>query len=730
MILNEEEIEYFKQNKHLITSELLDTLRNQGKDGRQIAIEILDLNQDSEKYYLDAFNNRISYNGDRGIKKAFTSLPLSNIHFEEIEKCKNSIQYFMQNYVKIVTPKGVNFPDLREYQKEFIDILNKPENESIISLQGRQCISSDTKVIINNEEKSIEDFFNTHNKIYINYNKSEKYTDSVYPKSKFIKTDIGEIQIKAIHKTIPLPMCEIKTKSFSLKCAKNHKIIGEFGDEISAFESLHRNIKTANGLETVISVCDLHKDETCYDLELFNHHLYYSNGILSHNSGKSVTIAIWICWAIIFEKNINIGICANKFNMAQEFIDKIRKIFYNLPIWMTPGCVVWNKQSLEFENRVKIMCDATSENSFRGFTMNYIVVDETAFISPNIFQEFMDSIMPSQSALSKKKNILISTANGQNHFYEIWSQASENLEDSKNGFIRYEVDYTRVPRYDTNGNLIKPEDFKESIIKKYGLKYFEQNYGNSFIGSSNTLISGQILSTYKTEEVDFIMQPGLKIYKESEPSHKYVMGIDTSKNGGDYFCIQVLDITTINFKQVASAKLQIDYLKMPEIIVEWANYYNKAMVIIENNEGSGQSVADMLKLNYEYENLYFDKGKKYPGFRTTRVSRDIILQTLKTIAESKKLEIVDKDTIKELFNFVLVNNKFQADNGKHDDLVMALAICFAIFTSTKNFDDIKNVIEAIKTEDSDYSFVDDLVIGDFDIYYDNDDINSKYVEML
>ena len=48
MILNEEEIEYFKQNKHLITSELLDTLRNQGKDGRQIAIEILDLNHESD----------------------------------------------------------------------------------------------------------------------------------------------------------------------------------------------------------------------------------------------------------------------------------------------------------------------------------------------------------------------------------------------------------------------------------------------------------------------------------------------------------------------------------------------------------------------------------------------------------------------------------------------------------------------------------------------------------
>lgn len=431
---------------------------------------------------------------------------------------------------------------------------------------------------------------------------------------------------------------------------------------------------------------------------------------------------------IILENNKSINVTEeHKFFVDNNFI-----IAKDLRIG---DSILYNKVKTKIKNIIKLnkldtFADLLNVENGHHYTVDGFEVSNCAFISPNIFQEFIDSIMPAQSALSKKKNILISTANGQNHFYEIWSQASENLEDSKNGFIRYEVDYTRVPRYDTNGNLIKPEDFKESIIKKYGLKYFEQNYGNSFIGSSNTLISGQMLSTYKAEEVDFIMQPGLKIYKESEPGHKYVMGIDTSKNGGDYFCIQVLDITTINFKQVASAKLQIDYLKMPEIIVEWANYYNKAMVIIENNEGSGQSVADMLKLNYEYENLYFDKGKKYPGFRTTRVSRDIILQTLKTIAESKKLEIVDKDTIKELFNFVLVNNKFQADNGKHDDLVMALAICFAIFTSTKNFDDIKNVIEAIKSEDSDYSFVDDLVIGDFDIYYDNDDINSKYVEML
>lgn len=339
MILNEEEIEYFKHNKHLITSELLDTLRNQGKDGRQIAIEILDLNQDSEKYYLDAFNNRIYYNGDRGIKKAFTSLPLSNIHFEEIEKCKNSIQYFMQNYVKIVTPKGVNFPDLREYQKEFIDILNKPENESIISLQSRQ-------------------------------------------------------------------------------------------------------------------------------------------------SGKSITIAIWICWAIIFEKNINIGICANKFSMAQEFIDKIRKIFYNLPIWMTPGCVVWNKQSLEFENRVKIMCDATSENSFRGFTMNYIVVDECVQWNSNItirskitnkimnisMKDFYEMLMLKRRIIKifKEKYPQVEDA-------KIKKYVTFCIENRENKIIKYETDRHHIlPKADICFPEFKDESWNICLL----------SYKNHFIAHS------------------------------------------------------------------------------------------------------------------------------------------------------------------------------------------------------------------------------------------------------
>jgi hypothetical protein len=48
------------------------------------------------------------------------------------------------------------------------------------------------------------------------------------------------------------------------------------------------------------------------------------------------------------------------------------------------------------------------------------------------------------------------------------------------------------------------------------------------------------------------------------------------------------------------------------VLYEWAEQYNFAYMIIENNEGAGQSIADVLFKEYEYENLHFDKkiGKK------------------------------------------------------------------------------------------------------------------------
>lgn len=562
-MLSKEEIKYFKTHKNEITDELLETLRSQGKLGKAQALEILDLPKDSDNYYLDAYNTRISYNGSRGLKKAYTKLNLSPIHISELEKCENDPLYFLRNYVRMTTPKGFDFVDSRPYQDEFIQLLSDDSIENVISMQPRQ-------------------------------------------------------------------------------------------------------------------------------------------------SSKSTTTSVKLAHLYCFKKDLTIGIVAYSGNSAREFLDKTKKILIGLPIWMQPGTVTWNKGSIECENNIRILTDVPSSDSFRGYSCNIIVVDECAYLDPGAWIDFTDGVLPSQAGLAFKKLVILSTPKGKNHFYDIWQGAGDSLDTSINGFIKHKVDWRLVPRFKSDGSMYDPDEFKQQQIKTSGLVVWNSAYECKFEGSAMTLIPSEILDTYKPQEpieIDNIKDSKILIYEEPIPGHKYVMGVDTAKEGADFTGIQIFDITDLNFRQVLSARLKIDYMLLPELLNEYGLRFNQALIIVENNEGSGQVVADILKRDYEYENLYYDVNKqkqrlKYPGFRTTKLSRDVILQTVATLAQAGKLKLVDKETIKEFEVFTLSDNgKYQASVGYHDDLVMSCCLCFGIFTNVKNFEDMKEIVDSLKSSE-------------------------------
>jgi hypothetical protein len=325
-----------------------------------------------------------------------------------------------------------------------------------------------------------------------------------------------------------------------------------------------------------------------------------------------------------------------------------------------------------------------------------------------------------------------------------------SLKTGVNGFILYDLDWTRVPRYNSKGILLEPEVFKQLTVEKHGIIYFNQNYANAAIGSSHTLINADSLSEFISIEPLEIRDGKLKIYKHPEKGHQYICAVDTAKDGIDDFAVQIIDITNFKFEQVASAQIQIDYLLMPEYINDWCEYYNKPYLIIENVDGSGQSVADQMKITYEYDNLYYDKKadstssnvaksrKTYPGFRTTTKSRKLILQTLKLFIDNNNLIIHDKKTINQFYTFILLNNKYQADENCKDDAIMSLAIAFAPFCNSKNFEDMKGLIDRLYSDDQadnveDKGFIEYLTCGSFDdgtseeITYNSDYTNSSYI---
>ena len=624
MILSTEQIKVLKENKNLITSEILSELRKT-KEGKSVALEILDIERDSEDYYLDAFGGRIAFNGNRQIKPFHTKINLSDIHIQEIKRCSEDIDYFKNNYVQFRTKSGIGFPDHREYQEKFIHSLNNANEQYLV----------------------------------------------VFPRQ----------------------------------------------------------------------------------------------------AGKSATTAVWLTWLFLFKEQINIGICANRGSTATDFLANVKNIYTCLPIWLQQGIKVWNVRRIEGENGTRILTDATSGDSFRGSTMNVVVVDEAAYVAATKWESFVDSVLPSQSSLAWKKTIFISTPNGLNHFYSMVKDSKkrkviENVQESeieeikkketvldtvKNKYGTFDVqidkpsndmelitvDWREVPRYDRKGNLIDPETFKQQVIDRQGLQYFLQAYACEFLGSSHTLISGDVLKDIESvKPKDRIFVQGteefVKIYEEPLENHKYILSVDPAKDGRDYFALHMIDVTKFPFKQVASGRLQIDYLLMPNFLYDFANSYNTAFTIIENNEGAGQSIADTLKRDFEYENLYYDRSgnkfKTYPGFRTTPKSRAQLLETLKLLIENKKLEIYDADTILELQRFILVKKKFQAEEGFHDDLVMSLAIAFCLFNDIQNFEDFKEVTKSIYSE-SDTDFADYITIGNFDdgiSGFENDEMSTDY----
>jgi len=173
---------------------------------------------------------------------------------------------------------------------------------------------------------------------------------------------------------------------------------------------------------------------------------------LPRQSGKTTTIAAVLLWYILFTKNFSIAILANKMQQSREILSRIQLAYEHLPKWLQQGVIEWNKGNIELENGSKILASATSSSAVRGGSFNLIYMDELAFVSPNIQEEFFASVYPTISSAKKSKLLITSTPNGLDMFYRIWSDS----EQGKNSYKRVEVNWWDVPGRD--------EKFKQETI--------------------------------------------------------------------------------------------------------------------------------------------------------------------------------------------------------------------------------------------------------------------------
>lgn len=407
--------------------------------------------------------------------------------------------------------------------------------------------------------------------------------------------------------------------------------------------------------------------------------------------GKTTIIVGYILWYILFNQDKTVAILANKASTSREILARIKLAYEALPMWIQQGVKVWNKGDIELENGCRVLANSTASSAIRGFSISLLYLDEFAFVPTNIAEEFFTSVYPTISSGTTSKILISSTPNGMNHFYRMWTEATEN----QNGFKFVEANWRQVPGRDQ-----KWADEQRRVL---GDEKFLQEMECEFMGSAGTLLSAPALKSLAFVAPIHLSENGIKIYKAPEKTRNYVIVADTSRGKGlDYSAFSVIDVTELPYRQVCTYKdNNISPLVYPSVIKRIGDYYNQAYVLVEIND-NGQQIVDSLFEDYEYENILSTvdiKGKvsitwgygnkSYRGIRTTKSVKRLGCSLMKNLIEGQKLIIQDFDTISELSTFVAKGTSYESAEGSHDDLVMTLVL-FSWMTNQQFFADLTN----------------------------------------
>src|SRR5210317_1484988 len=252
-----------------------------------------------------------------------------------------------------------------------------------------------------------------------------------------------------------------------------------------------------------------------YQEKMFDHFNdnRFSIVLACRQSGKSISSVVFLLWYAIFHPEKTIAVLANKGATALEMLSRVTLALENLSFFLQPGCRALNKGSIEFSNNSRIIASATSGSSIRGMSVNLLFLHEFAFVERAA--EFYTSTYPVVSSGKDTKVIITSTANGiGNMYHKLWEGAIQGT----NEFKPFRVDWWDVPGRD--------DEWKNQTVANTSQLQFDQEFGNTFFGTSDTLINAESLLGFRAGKYKRLLEGGLlKIYEEVQKGHEYIMTV-------------------------------------------------------------------------------------------------------------------------------------------------------------------------------------------------------------
>jgi hypothetical protein len=340
-------------------------------------------------------------------------------------------------------------------------------------------------------------------------------------------------------------------------------------------------------------------------------------------------------WA--FNQRVQIAWVSPIYKQAEKVYDEMVKAF------IATNLIKVNAQKLVIEttNGSTIQFfSAERYDNIRGFTFDYLVCDEFAFMAEQAWTEVLRATV----LVKGKKVLLISTPKGKNHFYNLFNLDGVNPQ------------YKSFKQTSYDGLAAKDEiDGARSTLPE---NVFKQEYLAEFVENG----AGVFMN--------------LQVNEAPPQTPKYYAGIDLGR-AEDYTVLTVLN-DKANVVYCERWRQRTWQSIINEILPILHKY--KCHTYIESNS-VGDAIFEQIHTAY----------KNVKPFYTSGQSKQEIIESLQVSIQNSEFTILNKDWLKkefELFTYEYSKTtrsiKYSAPPGFHDDGVMSCAIAYHALKTLKN----------------------------------------------
>lgn len=349
----------------------------------------------------------------------------------------------------------------------------------------------------------------------------------------------------------------------------------------------------------------------------------------------------------------------------------------------------------------RIYCDL----SVRGDTIHDLHISEMAFIKDQNRVKATLQAVPLDGDVS-----IETTPNGVGGlFYDMWHDADQPYE--KFFFPWYIHDEYQIPvsklvpaetseerefkkkakklfGVDITPAQIAYRRFKQVELKELFIQEYPEDEETCFLASGSAAMDLLKLAALARAAKSPCLSDGpTRIFLPYNSAHRYACGVDTAEGvGGDWSRACMFDVATR--EQVATLNAhRLSPEDFAEALYHFCYRYTSRdrpvplLGVERNNHGH----AVLMKLEQlHYPNLFFrpkgtdERGNLIrddrPGWVTDKVTRPLMIDVFIEAVHRETARLNDRDTFSECRTLVNNEGKIEAQDGKHDDTVIAGAI--------------------------------------------------------